>query len=127
VISRNFDSTISVSSADPTALQNRPPTIIPLLDVFNHHPLSPTISFDAISPFSAADERDTRKFAVSAAQRGAVSNGEELFNYYGTKPNWDMLAKYGFVSSNPACQVSVLCLLLALLLACMRACVHART
>jgi hypothetical protein len=30
-----------------------------------------------------------------------VSKGGELFNYYGTKPNWDMLVTYGFVSSNP--------------------------
>jgi hypothetical protein len=29
----------------------------------------------------------------------AVGAGTELFNYYGTKPNWDMLTTYGFVSS----------------------------
>jgi len=104
VISRNFDSNIGVSSKME---QREPRVIIPLLDIFNHHPTSPTISFDAINGFGTQDDED-RSFGVTVAKKGAVTQGTELFNYYGTKPNWDMLTTYGFVSSNPACQESTL-------------------
>ena len=110
VISRNFESTIGQGGAD-VAEEDEQRVIIPLLDIFNHHPLAPTISFDAVNSFTPDMPPGKRSFAVSARQRegsSAIAKGEELFNYYGTKPNWEMLTSYGFVSSNPACQESTL-------------------
>jgi hypothetical protein len=105
VISRNFDSNIGVSAK---AEQREPRVIIPLLDIFNHHPLSPTISFDAISGFEVQQDEESRSFPVTVAKAAKIAKGQELFNYYGTKPNWDMLTTYGFISSNPACQDTTL-------------------
>eukprot|EP00802_Teleaulax_amphioxeia_P011041 Tamp_11071.p1 GENE.Tamp_11071~~Tamp_11071.p1 ORF type:complete len:491 (-),score=134.38 Tamp_11071:488-1783(-) len=107
VLSRNFDSNIGGSSSSSSSEQREPRVIIPLLDIFNHDPKAATISFDAVTGFEQQED-GKRSFQVRVAAGGAVGQGIELFNYYGTKPNWDMLTTYGFVSSNPACQESTL-------------------
>lgn len=101
VLSRAFDSDLGGSRGGESGLEQR--VLIPLMDSFNHdNDGNPSIKFDA-----TITQKTGHKVVVTAAE-GGVRAGEEMAGFYGNKPNWQMLANYGFVSTNPECQEATL-------------------
>jgi len=100
VLSRAFDSDIGAAGDDGKGLEQR--VMIPMLDILNHaNDAAPTVSYDATATSTTGN-----KVAVTLAKD--VKEGQELSSFYGNKPNWQMLASYGFVSTNPECQETTL-------------------
>lgn len=96
--SRAFPSSLM---EDPPSLFNptAAPVLVPLVDALNHARGTP-ISWSIDQRDRSSDNPSPK--SLSLVSHNAIQSGDELFNNYGPKGNWELLLGYGFtLPANP--------------------------